>query len=476
MKRNPKDIQKILLVTLSNLGDVMLTLPVLQSLYENFPTGTFHVLVGVSGQEVFRADSRVKRVTVYDKKAPWAEKFKLLSEIRRERYSLIIDLRHSFFGLLGGAKYRNPYLDFSAGTIHQSEKHLSALKKIVRDKLEEDDFLWAGPRTAPIPDENRFGHGKRIVVAAVGSKSDIKKWPVEYFAGLLDRLALNDDCQIVLAGDKHDAVDADRVCGLMQSGAINLCGRTNFDELCSLLKAAELVITNDSAPLHIADALKTRVLAIFGPTDPRRYGPRHSGSLAVQKTLFCSPCRLAQCRYRHECMTELAVEALYQKALQLLNDECQPKNLKILISRLDRIGDVVMSLPAVGAIRERFPNAMITMMVRPYVRGLVEGHPAIDEVITYDYEKNGRHRFILGNFRCWREIVKRHFDIAFILHPSNRSFNIPFLAGIPYRVGFRSKYPFHLTHSVPDRRHEGLKHESEYTMDIVRAFGIHETG
>ncbi len=111
-------------------------------------------------------------------------------------------------------------------------------------------------------------------------------------------------------------------------------------------------------------------------------------------------------------------------------------------------------------------------MVRPYTQPLIEGHPLVDEVIPYFYEKGGRHRLGIGNLRFIQEIAKRRFDIAFILHPSLRSHLVTFLAGIPYRIGFRSHGPFLLTKSVADRRSEGLKHESDYTLDVVRAFGI----
>ncbi len=471
MTPDAKEIRRILVVTLSNLGDVILTLPVLQSLHANFPKAELHVVVSASAAEVFQGDGRIAKVILYDKRSDWRKKIDFIKGIRREKYSLIVDLRRSLIGLLGGSRFRNSYFNFSQRTIHRTKKHLSALDNILGRNTADISFLKvSSPET--LAKNAYIRNDQKLVVASVGSKSDVKKWPAEYFAGLLDRLAVNDHCQIVLIGDKHDVPDAQKVRSLMQSSVIDLCGRTNFKELCGVLKMASLVITNDSAPLHIADSLKIPVLAIFGPTDPRKYGPRHAGSMAVRKDLFCSPCEKAQCRYDHECMKDLGIEEVYQKCLQILNDEFQPKNLKILMIRLDRIGDVVLSLPAVQAVRDRFPNATISMMVRPYTRAIVDGHPAIDEVIEYDYEKNGRHGGLIGNIRFLREIIKRHFDIAFILNPSNRSYNLPFLAGIPYRIGFRSRFPFLLTQSISDRRHEGSKQESEYTLDIVKAFGI----
>ena len=171
-------------------------------------------------------------------------------------------------------------------------------------------------------------------------------------------------------------------------------------------------------------------------------------------------------------MNELSVDEVYAKALEVLEEKLPRTTLKILLIRLDRIGDVVLSLPAVDAVRRHFPMASISMMVRPYTKEIVEGYPGIDEVLVYDYGKTGRHHSLLGNARMLTELIDRRFDIAFILNPSVRSQLLPFVAGIPYRVGFESKLSFLLTHSAPDLRHEGKKQESEYTLDIVRAFGV----
>jgi lipopolysaccharide heptosyltransferase II len=286
-------------------------------------------------------------------------------------------------------------------------------------------------------------------------------------------LSILERCHIVLVGDRNDALDCQNVKSLMRSEALDLSGQTNLRELAALLKNASLVITNDSFPLHLADALGAPVLALFGPTDPRKYGPRLvSASRVARRVLFCSPCEKAQCRYGHECMNELGVDETYHDAVRILREDAHPKKLRILVSRLDRLGDVALSLPATAAIRERYPEAFIAMMVRPSIRELVEPCPWIDEVIGYDYGRGGRHQGFIGAIRFIREIRKRRFDAAFILHPSNRAHIVPFLSDIPYRVGLDSNLAFLLTKRVPDRRREGSKHESEYCLDVIRSFGI----
>lgn len=468
----PKDkIKKILVVTLSNLGDVVLTFPVFEALVQAFPEAEIHAAVGKGGAAALERHPSLARVMVLDKKISFSKKARQILEIRRERYDLIVDLRHSPIGLLGGSRFRNAYFKRRPKIRHQTLKHLQALEGIAPFSPAQSSFLER--RSFP---ENILGGlsgNKKIVVAAVGSKSDIKKWPAESYAALLDRLALNDGFRIVFVGDKTDAQDVARVRSLMRfSGSEDFSGKTDFPALCSILKQSALLVTSDSAPLHIADALKVPVLAFFGPTDPRKYGPRQASSMALKRPLFCSPCEKAQCRFNHECLKELSVDEAYAKARQILGDRQTTRDPKILIIRLDRIGDVVLSLPAVSAIRDRFPNAWISMMVRPATQALVEGHPDIDEVISYDYEKGGRDAFPVGYFRFLKSVISRRFDIAFVLHPSRRSVLVPFLAGIPYRVGLDTGDSFFLTHKAADRRAEGRLHESEYALEVVRAFGI----
>lgn len=454
---------KILVVTLSNLGDVVLTLPVFQALHSRYPDASLDVITGASGRIVFEGDRRLRRVTVYDKKAGRTAKLGLLRDVRREHYDLIVDLRRSLIGLLGGAKKRNAYLT-KLPSGHRAARHLAALKGLL-PVGEAGSFLdgLAAEELPNLPPAPR-------IVAAVGSKSDLKKWPVEKYTRLLSRLAREKKCSVVLVGDASDAADAERVkAGMGGLPVQDLTGRTSLAQLASVLKSASLVVTNDSAPLHVADALGVPVLALFGPTDPVKYGPRNAFSQVVSKKLFCQPCERAQCRFRHECLEELEPEEVYQAAVRLLEGRRRSGSMNLLVVRLDRIGDLVLSLPAIEALRKRFPEARITLMTRPATRPLLEGHPALDEVLAYDYKKGGRHAFPFGYLRLLAEVRKRRFDAAVILHPGIRSYLVPFLAAVRRRVGYRNKHAWLLTHPVKDERHLGRKHESEYALDVAAA-------
>lgn len=143
---------------------------------------------------------------------------------------------------------------------------------------------------------------------------------------------------------------------------------------------------------------------------------------------------------------------------------------KIIIARLDRIGDVVLSTPVIKALRDAYPDSHIAMMVRPYAREIVEGNPYLNEVIIYDKDRD--HKGIAGNYKFIQELREKKFDIAIILHPTNRTHLILKLAGIPERIGYDKKAGFLLTKRIPHTKQFGMKHEIDYTLGILRYIGI----
>ena len=144
--------------------------------------------------------------------------------------------------------------------------------------------------------------------------------------------------------------------------------------------------------------------------------------------------------------------------------------MNILLTRTDRIGDVVLSTPAIKAVRDKYPDAYIAFMVRPYANDIVEGNPYLDEVIEYD--KAGRHKSFLSTVKFALSLRKKKFDIAIMLHPTNRVHIIAFIAGIPRRIGYDRKMSFLLTDRVPHLKQKGRKHELEYTLDLLKSIGI----
>jgi len=147
--------------------------------------------------------------------------------------------------------------------------------------------------------------------------------------------------------------------------------------------------------------------------------------------------------------------------------------MRILVTRTDRLGDVVLSTPAIKALRQRFPEAHIAFMVRPYTREIVAGNPYLDEVIIYD--KYGKQKSLLNTLRFALKLRKKKFDLALMLHPTSRVHIISFIAGIPRRIGYDRKFSFLLTDKFAHNKQKGEFHESEYTLGLLSMVGINTT-
>lgn len=462
---------KILLVSFSNIGDAVLSLPVLHSLASAYPDAAIDIVAGPRAQIVFEHESAAKRIRVYDKKRPWREKFSFFASIYRERYDLVVDLRRSVFGFLG-KRANSPF--GRPRSRHRRLAHLETLAELGVEAANEAGRMGIpGEAEGRIDDALCFFGPKRgpLVVIAPGARSHTKQWRPERFAGLAERLAELDSARVVWIGDESERELVEKIRASLAAPTLSLAGRTSWVQTLALLSRADLVVTNDSAPLHAADQLGRRVLAIFGPTDPLKYGPTHSGAVLF-RSKFCSPCEKAQCRFHLECLQEITLDEAYKKALMLLEDGDERASPRVLVVRLDRIGDLLLTLPVFGAVRSRFPAARITALVRPHGKTIAERSRDVDDSIVYDYSKGGRHASLKGFWRLIREVRRRRYDVAFVVHPTLRSHLVCFLAGIPVRIGYRTRGAFLLTQSVPDRRREGLQHESRNALDVLRLFGI----
>lgn len=143
----------------------------------------------------------------------------------------------------------------------------------------------------------------------------------------------------------------------------------------------------------------------------------------------------------------------------------------ILIVRTDRVGDVVLTTPAIRALRGAYPHSRISILVAPRTRDLVEGNPDLDEVLVDDRGKE--HKGPFGFLKLVYCLRQKKFDLAIIFHTKKRTNLTCFLAGIPSRIGYKNnKLGFLLTHPLRDTRHEGKKHEVQYCLDVLQELGI----
>ena len=140
-----------------------------------------------------------------------------------------------------------------------------------------------------------------------------------------------------------------------------------------------------------------------------------------------------------------------------------------MVIRTDRMGDVILSLPVLTALKRTFSK--LTMMVRPYAYDLVSGHPHLDSIIFDD--EGGAHKGIIGFLHLVKIIKKLKFDTAIILHPTFRLVLLTFLSGIPQRVGTAFRlYSFLLNKKVYHHRKRSRKHELNLNLEVIKAIGI----
>jgi ADP-heptose:LPS heptosyltransferase len=164
-----------------------------------------------------------------------------------------------------------------------------------------------------------------VVVVHVGAANGTaKRWPVQHWAVLADRLIAETGVRVVLTGAADDRRLTRAVDIAMREQPVDLAGETTLPQLVALLARAQLVISGDSGPLHIAGAVGTPVVAIYGPTDPVKSGPIGSPAVVLRRELWCSPCydprETAECRYGNPvCMWGVRPDQVYMAAWYLLH-------------------------------------------------------------------------------------------------------------------------------------------------------------
>jgi len=479
---------KILFITLSNIGDCILTLPVLDYLEAVFPESKVTVMAAPRTKEIFENNPLIEKLIVYDKHAGLREKINLFNALKKEKFDIVVDLRDTLFSRFLPAKYKaHQFLFGPPNAKHMRDVHLA---KILYPSLNIPGNLDLKNKSLYIKEEDRryianllkvnnIAEGDKIIALSAGARSEIKRWSKEKFVDLISIIGDEFKAKIILLGDKDDSPINRYIVEHSKSHPIDLSGKTTIVQAAFLLKKASLLITNDSANLHLGSYLNVPVVAIFGPTDETKYGPWSDNSSVVKKEIFCRPCQKAQCRFGTlRCMQLVGVEDVLRQVRDILVTKSPSHQVtsnkkyykRILIVRTDRVGDVILSTPVIKALRDAYPAAYMAMMVRPYTKIIVEGNPYLDEVIVYDKDKKEKNW--LGNFLFSRRLAEKKFDLAVVLNPSNRSNFIPFLAGIPKRVGYNRKMGFLLTDKIKDTKHEGKKHEIEYNLDVVRHLGI----
>lgn len=162
---------------------------------------------------------------------------------------------------------------------------------------------------------------KTVLLGPGSTNSRAKQWPAARFAELCQRLDTDARLNVVLVGSKGDTEVAGVVSDIAGRSLIDLTGQTNIAEIAAIISVADLLISNDMGLAHIAPAVGTRSIVIFGPTNPVTTRPFSDSAVVVRHDVPCAPCMLRDCPIDHRCMTTITPANIFETAANLLAAE-----------------------------------------------------------------------------------------------------------------------------------------------------------
>jgi ADP-heptose:LPS heptosyltransferase len=273
-----QDPESILVVTLSNIGDVVLTTPVIMALRARFPAARITVVVGPKAKSILEKSPDLRRVVVYDKKANLRGKWAFLRELRKDRYDMAVDLRNTAIPFLVLAPRRSP-LFRKYRKVNMRDRHLEVLSMMGLPVASPVPFRFfdTADETSVAEKLEALGIRERSgwILVAPGAASSRKRWPAESFREVVRDLALKTGKTICLIGSGDERPIAEAVAKGMPASVKILSGDMTLSGTACLISKAALVIANDSAIMHLGYETGTPTIGLFGPTDHEKYG--HEG-------------------------------------------------------------------------------------------------------------------------------------------------------------------------------------------------------
>jgi lipopolysaccharide heptosyltransferase II len=325
----PGPVDRILVIKLRAIGDVLLSTAVLPDLRAAFPGAEIDFLTEKFCAGVLAGNPNVSSVLRFDPKEESGAA--LVRRVRGNRYDLVIDLfgnpRSAVVTLLSGARLRvgyrfnwrrlcyNRVVEPRGGEVHNVEFNRDALRRLGVRPGDGRPFFPVDGQAEEFAGRFLLEHnaaGGRLVALNPGGGWISKKWRPEQYAALGRKISESDGSRILVLwgpGEEGDARDVREAIG----PSAMLAPPTTLKEMASLLKRSAVLVTNDSGPMHIAASLGVPVVAVFGPTVPELQGPVFTESEVVTlSSLDCLGCGYTLCPIGNPCMVDLPVEDVYR--------------------------------------------------------------------------------------------------------------------------------------------------------------------
>jgi heptosyltransferase-2 len=337
--------KRILIIQTAFLGDAILSTPLIKALRELFPDSFISFLLIPETKKVLENNPYLNEILVYDKrnkKGP-IRFFQLVGKIRERGFDLAViphrSLRSALLSYLSSIPKRIGF-DNSAGSSLFTEKvnYLANIHEIERNLSLLSDFDYhpenVNPELFPSPDDYSYARKllhdsdireeEKIVGIAPGSVWATKRWLPERFAEVADLLQQKAGVKVVFLGSEEDQKLCQGIADQMKTPSVILAGKTDILQSSAIISLCKVILSNDSAPVHVASAMKRPVVAIFGSTIPEfGFAPYGEGHVIIQKKMECRPCGIhgkRKCPQKHfKCMKEIATEEVYEAVVSRLS-------------------------------------------------------------------------------------------------------------------------------------------------------------
>ncbi len=332
------EYQKILVLQTAFLGDVILATPVVKALNQIFPNAQIDTLTIPETSIVFKYNPYVTERLIFDKRRPLKKIISFLGLIhllRKNKYDLAVSIQSSITSALlmfvgkipnrvgfSRQKLLTQPVTVKPG-IHTRIRYLKLVKSFSNKNFDsQTKIYWTDSEESKVQNlvDSIGKNGYFLIGIAPGSVWYTKKWLQEYYIELLKLLA-NQKVKIFLIGGKEEKQLCEEIIRKSETSAKNLAGCLTILESAALISKLNLMITNDSAPLHIANAVKTDVIAIFGPTVPvHGFFPFRDNDKIMEIDLYCRPCSKhggTKCPEKHfRCMREIIPKMVFDEIKQ----------------------------------------------------------------------------------------------------------------------------------------------------------------
>jgi len=331
----------ILIILMGSLGDVARGLCLVAHLKANLPQCRVSWLVEPKWTELVKVHAQIDSVIIFQRAWRFSALWELYRNLRQENFDVTLDLQRilksGFFSLLSGARRRvgfhrrnakelnwifnNEHIGYFSDNLPKIRHYLKFTEHLGLPVPDILDFGLASlniAKTAPrIITELR----QPFVAVVLGTSWETKNWFYEGYLGLIQRILTDQIFKVVLLGDaSQETLAASLTAKINAPDVIDLVGRTSLPQLAAVLKAAAVGVGPDSGPGHVAAAVKTPFVTLFGPTSPRRTAPFGCEQLVVEAGLNCAPCYKKRCPDRNrQCMHSIHPDTVMKKVALALS-------------------------------------------------------------------------------------------------------------------------------------------------------------